>query len=104
MTELRGMVQKRMVTSVPTMTLPKEPEDGLVPFPGTLRKGSRSQAVVHIQRVVGALADGIFERGTLAKVKQWQRVNGLVADGIVGRKTWAAMQIRRQEVVQPAFY
>ena len=104
MTELRGMIQKRMVTSVPTMTLPKEPEDGLVPFPGTLRKGSRSQAVVHIQRVVGTLADGIFGRGTLAKVKQWQRVNGLVADGIVGRKTWAAMQIRRQEVVQPAFY
>ena len=104
MPELRIMIQRRMVTSVPTMILPKEPHDGMVPFPGTLRKGSRSRAVVHIQRQIGALADGIFGRGTLAKVKQWQRANGLVADGVVGPKTWAAMQIRRQEVVQPAFY
>jgi len=104
MSELRGMIQRRMVTSIPVMTLPKEPEDGLVLFPGTLRKGSRSQAVVHVQRVVGALADGIYGRGTLAKVKQWQRAKGLVADGVVGPKTWVAMQIRRQEVVQPAFY
>jgi len=104
MPELRMMIHRRMVASVPTMTLPKEPADGLVPFPGTLRKGSRSQAVVHVQRKIGALADGIFGRGTLAKVKQWQRANGLVADGIVGPQTWAAMQIRRQEVVQPAFY
>ena len=104
MSELRGMIHRRMVTDIPTMVLPKEPSDGMVPFPGTLRKGSNSQAVVHVQRKIGALADGIFGRGTLAKVKQWQRTKGLVADGVVGPKTWAAMQIRRQEVVQPAFY
>jgi peptidoglycan hydrolase-like protein with peptidoglycan-binding domain len=104
MPELRGMISRRMITDTPTMVLPKEPEDGRVLFPGTLRKGSRSQAVVHVQRRIGALADGIFGRGTLAKVKQWQRTKGLVADGVVGPKTWAAMQIRRQEIVEPAFY
>ena len=69
-------------------------------FPGTLRRGSRSEAVKFVQRRIGTKADGIFGRGTQRKVKEWQRAynqnkeisqNPLTVDGIVGKMTWSAM-------------
>ncbi|MBF85858.1 MAG: hypothetical protein CL489_15500 [Acidobacteria bacterium] len=69
-------------------------------FPGTLRRGTRSEAVKLVQRRVGAKADGIFGWGTHRKIKEWQRSynrnkdvvqNPLTVDGIVGRMTWNAM-------------
>jgi len=69
-------------------------------FPGTLRRGSRSEAVKLVQRRIGSKADGIFGWGTHRKVKQWQKLynlnkelsqNPLTVDGIVGRMTWDAM-------------
>jgi len=104
MIELRALIARKMIVEAPTLVLPKEPEDGLVPFPGTLRKGSKSAAVRLVQQRIGLVADGIFGRKTKAKVIGWQRANSLVADGIVGPQTWAAMKIRRNQVVQPAFY
>ena len=104
MPELRVMVSRRMITSVPTMVLPKEPDDGMVPFPGTLRKGSRSVAVKFMQERIGATADGIFGRNTKAKLVRWQRSQGLVADGVCGPQTWGRLQLKRNDIVQPAFY
>ena len=104
MPELRIMIRRRMITSVPTMVLPKEPNDGLVPFPGTLRKGSRSIAVKFMQERIGASADGIFGRNTKARLVKWQRANGLVADGVCGPQTWGRLQLKRIDIVQPAFY
>ncbi len=69
-------------------------------FPGTLRRGSRSEAVKLLQRRVGAKADGIFGWGTKRKVKAWQKAYNrnkemsqipLTVDGFVGRMTWNAM-------------
>ena len=58
---------------------------------GTVKKGSKGDAVKQIQRKLGLAADGIFGSGTEAAVKKWQADNGLVADGIVGPATLAKM-------------
>ena len=69
-------------------------------FPGTLRRGIRSESVKLVQRRIGTKADGIFGWGTRRKVKAWQKAynqnkemsqNTLTVDGIVGRMTWNAM-------------
>lgn len=104
MPDLRAMIRRRMITDIPTMELPKEPEDGLVPYQGVLKKGSRSNAVRFVQACVGAQQDGIFGRATQAKVMRWQRAFGLKPDGIVGPATWEAMKIKRTDIVHPAFY
>jgi peptidoglycan hydrolase-like protein with peptidoglycan-binding domain len=104
MPELRVMISRRMITSVPTMVLPKEPDDGMVPFPGTLRKGSRSVAVKFMQERIGAFPDGIFGRNTKARLVRWQRARGLTPDGVCGVSTWGRLQLKRIDIVQPAFY
>ena len=104
MPDLRALIRRRMVSDTPTMVLPKEPEDGLVSYPGLLKKGSRSHAVRFVQACVGAQQDGIFGRVTQAKVIRWQRAFGLKPDGIVGPATWEAMKIKRTDIVHPAFY
>jgi peptidoglycan hydrolase-like protein with peptidoglycan-binding domain len=104
MPELRGMIHRRMVTDIPTMVLPKEPDDGLVPFPGTLRKGSRSVAVKFMQERIGAFPDGIFGRNTKARLVRWQRARGLTPDGVCGVSTWGRLQLKRNDIVQSAFY
>jgi len=104
MSELRGMIHRRMVTDIPTMVLPKEPDDGLVPFPGTLRKGSRSVAVKFMQERIGAFPDGIFGRNTKARLVRWQRARGLTPDGVCGVSTWGRLQLKRNDIVQSAFY
>jgi hypothetical protein len=60
-----------------------------------IREGSKETALVkEIQEVVGAKPiDGIFGKGTTAKVMQWQREHHLVVDGIVGPKTLELMEI-----------
>ena len=54
---------------------------------GTLRKGSKGDAVKKMQAALGIKADGDFGPGTEAAVKKWQAANGLTADGIVGPRT-----------------
>jgi len=54
---------------------------------GTLRKGSKGDAVKKMQAALGVKADGDFGPGTEAAVKKWQAANGLTADGIVGPRT-----------------
>ena len=55
----------------------------------TLKVGSRGPAVVDLQTLVGATADGSFGPLTQAKVMAWQSNNGLVADGLFGNKSKA---------------
>ncbi len=51
----------------------------------TLKVGSKGEYVKTLQTLVGASpVDGIFGKGTEAKVKAWQANNGLTADGKFG--------------------
>jgi peptidoglycan hydrolase-like protein with peptidoglycan-binding domain len=54
-----------------------------------IRRGSKGQAVIAWQRIIGVPADGDFGPLTEAKTQAWQEARGLVPDGIVGPKTWA---------------
>lgn len=62
------------------------------PDPGkaTLRFGSTGALVAEWQRIIGAVADGIFGRYTETATRRWQTAHGLTADGVVGPITWAA--------------
>jgi lysozyme len=57
----------------------------------TVKKGSRGESVVKLQKALGLVADGIFGPATELKVKLFQKAKGLVADGVVGKNTWAAL-------------
>lgn len=59
---------------------------------GTLKKGSRGEAVKELQKALHLYEDGIFGALTEEAVKEFQKENGLTADGIVGEKTWAKIQ------------
>lgn len=50
----------------------------------TWRWGDRGDEVKIIQRYFGLYADGVYGRGTVAKVKIWQIKNGLNPDGSFG--------------------
>jgi peptidoglycan hydrolase-like protein with peptidoglycan-binding domain len=54
-----------------------------------LRRGSKGQAVIAWQRIIGVTEDGDFGPLTEAKTQAWQEARGLVPDGIVGPQTWA---------------
>ena len=78
--------------------------EGVIPVPTTtqttLKKGSRGDKVIDLQKMLMSLgyglpkygADGSFGNETLAAVKAFQADHGLTADGIVGQKTLAAIQ------------
>ena len=50
----------------------------------TIRRGVTGEDVKTIQKYFGLDADGVYGRGTMAKVKEWQIMNGLYADGVFG--------------------
>ena len=56
----------------------------------TIKKGSKGNAVMVWQSIIGAAADGIFGSGTESATKTWQSNHGLAADGIVGKMSWKA--------------
>ncbi|WP_284125846.1 N-acetylmuramidase domain-containing protein [Parerythrobacter aestuarii] len=56
-----------------------------------LRMGSRGQAVMHLQELLGLTQDGDFGPGTKEAVIKFQKKAGLYADGIVGGQTWAEL-------------
>ena len=61
--------------------------------PGTLRSGSRGNAVREMQSALiqlgylGGTADGVFGTNTENAVKKFQKANRLTADGLAGAKT-----------------
>jgi len=54
----------------------------------TIRRGSRGDDVVLVQRYLGVTADGIFGQNTEAAVRRYQTQQRLAVDGIVGPSTW----------------
>ena len=58
-----------------------------------LKKGSRGELVKRLQEALGAGVDGVFGKGTEAKVRAFQEEHGLTVDGIAGPKTLAAMDL-----------
>jgi len=63
----------------------------------TLRRGSKTSAVLFLQRLLLSYLypisslDGDFGPETERAVRAFQSENGLVSDGIVGRNTWQAL-------------
>lgn len=62
----------------------------------TIKKGSRGDEVLQLQKLLnknghGLKEDGDFGVKTEAAVIQFQKARGLVVDGVVGAKTWAAL-------------
>lgn len=57
-----------------------------------IRRGSRGDAVVALQMILGLPADGMFGPMTEAAVIAFQHKHQLLPDGVVGRATWAAIQ------------
>lgn len=60
------------------------------PLP-TLRQGDTGSAVVRLQRLVGATADGIFGPITRSAVVAAQQRHGLPGTGVVDTATWRAL-------------
>lgn len=85
-----------IVTNAPVRDIPES-------FPGTLRKGDASEAVVVVQVMLNRIAqnypaipriqpvDGIFGDRTESSVRKFQEIFNLTPDGIVGRATWYRM-------------
>lgn len=61
------------------------------PSTGTLKRGSKGDAVSDLQKKLGITADGKFGPGTEKAVKDFQEKNGLKVDGIVGPETLKAL-------------
>ena len=65
----------------------------------TIKRGSRGDEVLQLQKLLndnghGLTEDGDFGVKTEVAVKEFQRSHGLEADGIVGAKTWAAVGVK----------
>jgi peptidoglycan hydrolase-like protein with peptidoglycan-binding domain len=56
-----------------------------------LRVGRSGPAVLTVQRLVGAVPTGVFDRPTQRQVARYQRAHGLHADGVVGDQTWSLL-------------
>ena len=66
------------------------------PFPGVLRRGTRSAGVLQIQTQLGTYhwrvaVDGIFGAETERAVRGFQKRHELIDDGLVGARTWRAL-------------
>lgn len=57
---------------------------------GSLRQGSKGDAVKKWQSILGVKADGIYGPATAAATKKWQTEHAIKADGVVGPATWTA--------------
>jgi Putative peptidoglycan-binding domain-containing protein len=63
----------------------------------TIKKGSRGEEVILLQRALHLIEDGIFGPLTEEAVLEHQRAYGLEPDGIVGALTWATLNIDEQK-------
>lgn len=79
-------------------------------MPATVRKGSKGNDVIRLQRMLNAVVrpsprlreDGDFGARTEAVVKQFQRSMNLDPDGVVGPMTWNALTRRYNGLSVPA--
>ena len=69
----------------------------LNPSSETLKRGSRTSAVLFLQRLLLSYLypisslDGVFGPETERAVRAFQQENGLTVDGVVGKNTWNAL-------------
>lgn len=88
-----GFVAPAYDTPAPAPAAAPQP----APSRPTLRRGSKGNHVVYLQKMLGAHLinpgpeDGDFGPRVQRAVLQFQRSKGLAADGVVGPKTWAAL-------------
>lgn len=90
--------------------VPSTPMPPASPIPPVLTKpvvlilniGSRGPAVVRVQKIVGATADGVYGPDTKAKVLAWQKAKGIPADGVWGPQSEAAYKKSPTLPVKPA--
>lgn len=57
---------------------------------GSLRQGSKGDAVKKWQSILGIKEDGVYGPATAAATKKWQADRAIKADGVVGPATWTA--------------
>lgn len=57
---------------------------------GSLRQGSKGNAVKKWQSILGIKEDGIYGPATAAATIKWQTEHAIKADGVVGPATWTA--------------
>jgi peptidoglycan hydrolase-like protein with peptidoglycan-binding domain len=57
---------------------------------GSLRQGSKGDAVKKWQSILGVKQDGVYGPATAAATKKWQTAHAIKADGVVGPATWTA--------------
>lgn len=84
------------VVAYVTALAQSQPVDTIPTFPGTVRLGSRGDAVRQVQQRLRdrgwtISVDGGFGHETDSRVRQFQADKGLVADGIAGPATWVAL-------------
>lgn len=97
--------QKKITGAAVTPSTPASPIPNLPVSPKptsvVLNVGSRGPAVVRVQKIVGASADGIYGPNTKAKVAAWQKAKGIPSDGVWGPQCEAAYK-KAPAPVKPA--
>ena len=91
---------------LPTATPAPTAAPAVLQTAGTLKTGSRGEAVVQLQNRLKALgyysgaADGIYGAGTASAVRAFQRANGLTPDGEAGPLTLNKLSAAKTPAVQ----
>lgn len=89
-----GDIDQKKITGTTPATPSLPPASPVPNFPKPvsviLNVGSRGPAVVRVQKIVGASADGVYGPNTKAKVAAWQKAKGIPSDGIWGPQCEAA--------------
>ncbi|UKS54853.1 peptidoglycan-binding protein [Exiguobacterium acetylicum] len=92
--EYKGYGTDKMLGTAPAAKSKPAHGDGkaIVPFPGKPlyigAKGMKQKDVERIQRAVGALVTGKYDKQTETKVSAYQKRKKLDTDGVVGLATW----------------
>jgi hypothetical protein len=69
--------------------------------PPLLKKGSKGNSVVQLQKLLNIKQDGDFGPKSVAAVIAFQKAHKLKADGIVGPSTWAALEKGKKQEPDP---
>lgn len=98
-----GDIDQNKITGEAPAPSPASPIPVIVkPAVVVLGVGDRGPAVVRVQKIVGAVADGIFGPNTKAKVIAWQNAKHIPADGLWGPQCEAAYKKSPAPAPKPA--